>query len=141
VIILDTNVLSALMSGSPDEAVTLWLNAQPSLSIWTTAITLFEIKLGLAAMPSGRRRASLERDFHRCFTDILEARILDFDPAAAQEAATLEGRRRRDGRTHELRDTMIAGIAVAQRATLATRNTRHFGDLPVPVVNPWADRS
>lgn len=138
-IILDTNVLSALMSDSPDEAVALWLNAQPSLSIWTTAVTLFEIKLGLAVMPSGRRRASLERDFQRCFTDILEGRILDFDPAAAQEAAMLEGQRRRDGRTHELRDTMIAGIAVAQRATLATRNTRHFDDLPVPVVNPWTD--
>jgi hypothetical protein len=34
---------------------------------------------------------------------------------------------------------MIAGIAIARRATLATRNTRHFADLPVSVVNPWAD--
>jgi toxin FitB len=139
VIILDTNVLSALMSDTPDEAVAAWLNAQSPLSIWTTAVTLFEIKLGLAIMPAGRRRASLERDFQRCCNDILEDRVLGFDPAAAQEAAVLAGQRRREGRTGELRDTMIAGIAIAHRATLATRNIRHFNDLPVPVVNPWAD--
>jgi len=37
----------------------------------------------------------------------------------------------------ELRDTMIAGIALAHHATLATRNTAHFQDMSVPVVNPW----
>ena len=45
--------------------------------------------------------------------------------------------RTRSGRPREVRDTMIAGIALAQRATLATRNTRHFDDLSVPVINPW----
>jgi predicted nucleic acid-binding protein len=33
---------------------------------------------------------------------------------------------------------MIAGIALAQRARLATRDVRHFDDLSVPVVNPWS---
>ena len=46
-------------------------------------------------------------------------------------------RRKMAGRPVELRDTMIAGIALAQPATLATRNVRHFADLDVPVVNPW----
>jgi predicted nucleic acid-binding protein len=32
---------------------------------------------------------------------------------------------------------MIAGIALAANASLATRNTKHFEDLSVPVVNPW----
>ena len=36
----------------------------------------------------------------------------------------------------DLRDTSIAGIALARRATLATRNIRHFDDLVVPVANP-----
>jgi predicted nucleic acid-binding protein len=55
------------------------------------------------------------------------------------ESAKLAGIRRRTGRPGELRDTMIAGIAIARRATLATRNIRHFDDLSVPVVNPWTD--
>ena len=45
--------------------------------------------------------------------------------------------RQRKGRVVDLRDAMIAGIALAHRATLATRNTRHFDDLSTPVVNPW----
>jgi len=46
--------------------------------------------------------------------------------------------RRQAGRPVELRDTMIAGIAIARHATLATRNMRHFADLPIAVVDPWA---
>jgi predicted nucleic acid-binding protein len=37
-----------------------------------------------------------------------------------------------------LRDTQIAGIALARRAALATRHARHFDGLDVNVVNPWA---
>jgi predicted nucleic acid-binding protein len=33
---------------------------------------------------------------------------------------------------------MIADIAIAHHATLATRDTRHFADLPFSVVDPWA---
>jgi predicted nucleic acid-binding protein len=32
---------------------------------------------------------------------------------------------------------MIAGIVLAHHATLATRNSTHFEDLSVPVINPW----
>lgn len=37
----------------------------------------------------------------------------------------------------DLRDTMQAGIVLAQHVTLATGNIRHFEDLSVPVVSPW----
>jgi hypothetical protein len=63
--------------------------------------------------------------------------VLQFDYAAAEETASLMGVRHRTGRMGELRDKMIAGIALAQRAMLATRNVRHFDDLSIPVVNPW----
>lgn len=69
--------------------------------------------------------------------DVLENRVLDFDTAAAHEAAILAAGRRKAGRPVEVRDTQIAGIALARRGTLATRNVRHFDDLDVPVVNPW----
>jgi predicted nucleic acid-binding protein len=32
----------------------------------------------------------------------------------------------------------IAGIAAARRATLATRNIRHFADLGVELIDPWS---
>jgi len=138
VIILDTNVLSALMRTAPEAAVVAWLDHQPAESVWITSITLFEARLGLALLPAGRRRQTLEAAFARLLKEDLENRVLDFDSAAATEAASLAAERQRAGRPVDMRDTQIASIALARHATLATRNVRHFGDLKVPIVDPWA---
>ncbi|OGA47481.1 MAG: twitching motility protein PilT [Betaproteobacteria bacterium RIFCSPLOWO2_12_FULL_63_13] len=136
-IILDTNVLSALMRQAPELPVVEWLDRQPAESVWITSITLFEAHLGLALLPKGRRRQALEAAFAQLLAEDLENRVLDFDSAAAIEAASLAADRQRAGRPVDMRDTQIAGIALARRATLATRNVRHFQDLNVPVVDPW----
>lgn len=68
----------------------------------------------------------------------LQSRIAQFDAAAANQAAELAARRKTGGRPVDMRDTFIAGIALARRATLATRHVKHFDDLTTPVVNPWA---
>ena len=136
-IILDTNVLSALMRQMPEAPVVVWLDRQPAESVWITSITLFEARLGLALLPKGRRQQALEAAFARLLEEDLENRVLDFDSAAATEAASLAARRQKAGRSVDMRDTQIAGIALARRATLATRNLRHFQDLNVPVVDPW----
>ena len=138
-IVLDTNVLSALMRSTPDPVVIAWLDRQAAESIWITSITIFEARFGLAVMPLGRRRRALDEAFARVMADDLENRVLDLDPAAATTAASLAAKRRQSGRPVDLRDTLIAGIVVARRATLATRNVKHFGDLDVPVVDPWEE--
>ena len=140
-IILDTNVLSALMRAVPEARVVTWLDRQPAKSVWITSITLFEALLGLALLPSGRRRRSLEAAFGRLLNEDLENRVLDFDSAAATEAASLAAARQNDGRPVDMRDTQIAGIALARRAILATRNVRHFADLKISIVDPWADQN
>jgi predicted nucleic acid-binding protein len=137
VIILDTNVLSALMRTAPEAPVVTWLDRQPAESVWITSITLFEARLGLALLPQGRRRRALETAFTRLLEDDLENRVLDFDAAAATSAASLAADRQRAGRPVDMRDTQIAGIALARHATIATRNVQHFADLKVPVVDPW----
>jgi predicted nucleic acid-binding protein len=136
-IILDTNVLSALMRQDPDPPVLAWLDRQAPQSIWITTITLFESRLGLALVPTGGRRRALESAFARVLEDDLENRILPFDTEAALQAASLAAQRQLNGRPVDIRDTQIAGIAQARRATLATRNVRHFEGLTVPVFNPW----
>lgn len=136
-IILDTNVLSALMRREPEPAVVTWLDAQPAQSIWLTSITVFESRLGLALLPPGKRRRVLEDAFERLLDEDLQHRILPFDAEAAAQAALIGAARQRAGRPVDVRDTQIAGIAIARRATLATRNVRHFEDLPTPVINPW----
>jgi toxin FitB len=137
-ILLDTNVVSALMRREPDSKILAWLDRQPRSSVWITSITAFEIRFGLASLPAGRRRAQLMALFERMLAEILEERIRAFDTDAAQQAAELMAARRKAGRPVDLRDTMIAGIALAARATLVTGNTRHFADLPIAVIDPWA---
>jgi toxin FitB len=136
-IILDTNVLSALMRHSSDKKVVDWLDKQPRTSIWTTSITILEVRFGLQILPVGKRRTALVQAFEKVLVDKIESRVAPFDTAAAQEAGDLMSLRHKRGRPGELRDTMIAGIALATHATLATRNTSHFEDLSVLVVNPW----
>jgi len=134
-IILDTNVLSTLMLQTPDIAVLAWLDRQPRPSIWTNAITVLEIRFGLQIMPAGRRRDRLMEGFEKLLEKIGQ-RVAAFDAAAAQKASDLMAARHKKGRPGDLRDTMIAGIVLAQNATLATRNTAHFAELSA-VVNPW----
>jgi toxin FitB len=135
-IVLDTNVLSALMRQTPDTQVIGWLDRQPRTSIWTTSITLLEIRFGLQIMAAGKRRSFLIEAFAAVLGK-LGHRVIPFDVAAAQHAGDLMASRHKKGRPVELRDTMIAGIVLAQHATLATRNTAHFEDIATSVINPW----
>jgi hypothetical protein len=136
-ILVDTNVLSALMRRAPDPTVIAWLDKQPRTSVWTTSITILEIRFGLQVMPAGKKRSALMELFERVLTEKIERRVAPFDTLAAQHAADLMAVRQNSGRPGELRDTMIAGIVLASRATLATRNTKHFEDLSISMVNPW----
>lgn len=137
VILLDTNVLSALMQREPDEAVVAWLDRQPSESIWTTSVTVFEVRMGLELLAKGRRRSRLEKEFDRLLAEDLDGRVQFFDRAAADAAGTIAASRQRAGRTVEIRDVQIAGIASVRKATLATRNVRHFEGLGIRLVDPW----
>lgn len=137
-ILLDTNVVSALMRAAPDRAVIAWLDAQPGESIWLPAITVFEIRFGLELLPGGRRRRALEQAFERALADDFQDRVVAFDRSAAEAAGRIAAEQRRAGRPVEIRDVQLAGIARARRAALATRNTRHFADLGLKLIDPWA---
>jgi predicted nucleic acid-binding protein len=140
VIVLDTNVLSAVMRRNPEPAVVEWLDRQPSESVWTTAVTLFEIRFGLELLPRSRRRRQLESAFDRALVEDLGGRVLPFDEEAAREAGVRAAERQTAGKTVDFRDLEIAGIVAARRGTLATRNTKHFEGLRIAMVDPWASR-
>lgn len=137
-IVLDTNVVSALMRRDPNPKVVAWLDGLPAESVWTTAITVFEVQFGLALLTPGRRRRQLEEAFARALDEDLEHRILPFDQSAAQSAGAMAAKKRRAGRAVEIRDALIAGIVAARKASLATHNTRHFEGLDLPLIDPWS---
>lgn len=136
-IVLDTNVLSALMSPSVDAKLSAWIDRQPRESIWTTAVTVFEVRFGIERLPAGRRRAALERSFAETIEQDIEGRVLPFDAEAGAAAARFAAQRQRAGRPVEIRDVQIAGIAAARNAVVATRNTAHFEGVGLALVDPW----
>jgi toxin FitB len=135
--ILDTNVLSALMRDAPDIKVKEWLDQQAETSVWTTSVSVFEIQVGLQALPDGKRKTGLSEEFERLL-DQIDHRVAVLDEEAARQAAAVTAARRKVGRIGELRDTMIAGIVLARHASLATRNIAHFSDISATIVDPWS---
>ena len=136
-IVLDTNVLSALMRAEPDRPVVRWLDRLAAESIWTTSITVFEVRFGLEVLPAGERKAALQHAFDQVIDEDLRGRVLDFDARAASVAGEIAAKLRALGRPVDMRDAQIAGIIAVRRATLATRNVRHFVDAGIPVIDPW----
>ena len=139
VIVLDTNVVSELMRPKPDVRVTSWLNRLSRKEAWITAISIFELRFGIELHAKGQRRSHLEDSLAHIFEAGFHDRILDFDEKAANAAALLSAKQRITGRPKEVRDTFIAGIVSARHADLATRNVRHFQDLDIHVIDPWAN--
>ncbi len=136
-IILDTNVLSELMRSSPEVAVTRWVGQQSASSLHLTSITQAEILHGIALLPAGRRRKSLETAAWAMFKEDFSGRVLPFDSQAAPWYAQLAAQRAAAGQPISQFDAQIAAIARAAGARLATRNTRDFLGCDVELVDPW----
>jgi len=135
--LLDTNVLSELMSVQPSPQVAAWVSAQAPDQLLTAAVCQAEVLAGLAVLPEGHRRSALTRAAHAMFREDFAERILPFDTGTAEAYADLFASRRRSGRPVATVDLMISAIARVHRATVVTRNVADFDGCDVPVVNPW----
>lgn len=135
--LLDTNVVSELTNDVPDAGVVAFLVEHDDL--WLSSVAVHELEYGLRLLPEGRRRDRLYAA-HSGIMAIYGDRILPLDRAGAESAATLRSQARRSGRTLDLGDALIAGIAQANELVVVTRNVRDFDGLDIDVVNPWQGR-
>jgi predicted nucleic acid-binding protein len=135
-IVFDTNVVSELMRTTPDETVLRWYEIHRPKGLYTTAITLAEIRLGIERLPNGRRKDKLNEGVREVFTKYVDA-IVPFDGHAAVVYAEIAAGRERAGRPVDQSAAMIAAICRLVDATLATRNTKDFVDTGINLVNPW----
>jgi len=136
-VILDTNIFSPLMRRLPDPMIVSWLNRQAIEDIYTTSVTIFEIRFGLRRLPAGQKRLVLSDAFEAMLETNFAGRILPVDREAADAAGLLAARRQTQGKTVDNMDTLIAGIALSRHAAIATRNVKHFDDAPLRIINPW----
>ena len=137
-ILLDTNVVSELMRPLPAPKVLEWLDGQPAADIWISAVTVGEIRLGIALLPDGQRKERLAGLAEAMFQQDFSESCLSYDRLAAAEYAGIVATRTRLGRPISVEDAQIAAIARSAGLTLATRNTKDFSDIEkLPLVNPW----
>ena len=136
-ILLDTNVISELMRPTPDAYVQAWIDDKDLPEIATTAVSLAEIGYGIALLPEGRRKDAMQSAAEKVFARLFGGSILPFDAPAAGAYSRLAAAHRRTGRTVGILDLQIAAIASVHDATLATRNTRHFTDCGIELIDPF----
>ncbi|MDP2962471.1 MAG: type II toxin-antitoxin system VapC family toxin [Sulfurimicrobium sp.] len=136
--LLDANILSELMRPQPDGNVLAWFEYQPDAVFAVSVITRAEILLGIALLPSGRRRDELANAAERMFQEDFGGHCLPFDESAADEYAAIVAVRARSGQPISTEDAQIAAIALIHDQLLVTRNIRDFtGIAGLSMVNPW----
>jgi predicted nucleic acid-binding protein len=135
-ILLDTNVISALIMPTPEPSVLAWLERQDLAALATTSISVAEIRYGLELLPTGKRRTDLIDRFESFIDRGFRQAIWAFDADAAYEYGVLAAQLKSRG-FHPGYDTLIAAIAKARSATIATRNERDFEQCGVPLINPF----
>ena len=136
-ILLDTNILSEVIRPSPEPVVLDWLAAQPTTSVFISAITEAELRTGVAFLPEGKRRAVLAAEIAAMLEVDFFGRILPFDSLAAIAYAEIVAIRRQNGRPISQADAQIAAIAHSRGAVLATRNIADFDRCGIEIINPW----
>ncbi|MGV1821839.1 type II toxin-antitoxin system VapC family toxin [Agrobacterium tumefaciens] len=137
-ILLDTNVISEPWKPIPDEAVIAWLDAQAVETLFISAITIAELRFGIAAMPSGRRQNILRDRLEGEVLPHFSGRILSFDLTTSQFYSELMARARASGKAIGTADGYIAATAAANGLTISTRDTSPFEAAGVKVINPWS---
>lgn len=135
-VVLDTTVVSELMRAAPDGHVEAWVRAESPEMVYTTSVTLAEVRFGIARLPTGRRRLLLEEAAEEVFGRFAD-RVLPFDTAAARGYADIVVEREHAGVPIAGFDAQIAAICRARGATLATRNTNDFVQLGLRLIDPW----
>ncbi|MFN7572583.1 MAG: type II toxin-antitoxin system VapC family toxin [Betaproteobacteria bacterium] len=135
-IVLDTNVVSEAMKPQPDAAVRSWLNEQAAETLYLSSVTLAELLFGIRALPTGRRKALLDRALAELLK-LFEGRVLPFDTDAARRYADLAVTARAGGRGLPTPDGYIAAIAAARGFMVASRDTAPFAAAGVAVIDPW----
>jgi len=136
-ILLDTNVVSEPLRLSGDPAVVAWIDAQNVETLYLAAISLAELRFGIAALPSGKRKDTLHRNLERRVVPLFTGRILPFDAAASEAYAEIMALARAEGKAIGKADGYIAATAAINGLIVATRDTSPFEAAGLNVINPW----
>ena len=136
-ILLDTNVVSEPLRPAPEARVIEWIDAQPLETLYLSAMTVAELRAGVALLPAGKRRNDLHEGLEKRVLPSFVGRVLPFYLACTSAYAELLATVRKAGSSIETADACIAAIALANGFTVAPRDTSPFQAARLTVINPW----
>jgi predicted nucleic acid-binding protein len=136
-IALDTNVVSETMRSAPNRDVVDWLNRQDIQTLYLTAVSLAELRFGIAQLANGKVKADLTERLEKMLVLVFEDRILPFTTEAAKAFADGMAAAKRKGRAVGFQDGMIAASIAVKGFTIATRDTAPFEAMDIPFINPF----
>ncbi len=135
--LLDTNVVSEWVKTPPDANVVRWFAATDEQSMWMSVMTFAEIRFGVARMAGGARQDSLLAWLRSDLPTRFDGRIISVGLAVADAWGVIMAKSWASGTPLAVVDAFLAATAEAHDMTLVTRNTRHFENLEIPLLNPW----
>ncbi len=135
--LLDTCTLSETICPQPHPGVVDWLRRHGDDAA-VAAASFGEIRYGIACLPPSAKRNQLQA-WANALAQQFDGRILDTDEVVWQQFGELKASLRAMGRMQDALDIVIAATALRHGLALVTRNTRHFEDTGIRLVNPWAD--
>ncbi len=134
--LLDTCVLSELVKPAPNSAVLAWVDSRAENDLFIAAMTLGELRRGVAKLPTSRRKSELS-----VWLENLQAgfgqRVLPFTGDTAGYWGEMCARVETVGKTMAAFDSIIAATAAEHGLALVTRNTQDFAAASVMLINPW----
>lgn len=136
-ILLDTNVMSEPLRHAPEPRVIKWIDAQAMETLFLCAITVAELRAGMALLPAGKRRSGLHQNLEKRVLPLFAGRVLPFDVACTHAYAALMAKAGAAGLAIATADGYIAAIAATNGFTVATRDTGPFDAAGVAVIDPW----
>ena len=131
--LVDANVLSEPTKQATERKVVMWLTTNES-NLLVDSIIIGELRIGILALPRGRKRDRLEH-WYETLVETIDC--IPWDAAISQRWAALVVELKRKGETVPLLDGMIAATALQHDLIVATRNTRDFRKTGVKTFNPF----
>jgi len=137
--LLDTNVISELVTRQLNPRVIAWVDALDPQEIYLSVITIGELAKGIEKLPASTRKDTLLDWLDSDLLLRFSGRILSVDTATMRTWAMPTAQLERVGRPLPVIDSIIAALALQHRFILATRNSADFQDTGVDLVNPWQE--